>query len=1119
MFGKNVKYVLLINCLILLTVGLKPAGTGLEKANPNHEINVGIYSGRRCHGAKGLYQDLKNTSGIKVSFIKDFSNSSLRNRQVIIIPCWAKGKGKPNDWRQRLRAFVKSGGGIILTHNSVGYQGGLSDNLFPEIAGSKGGGRFDTYEPFTAKDKTHQVARELNKLRCAYGDYIGMRNGPDGKVIFEDSSGYGVVVAGRIGKGRVVMTGIPLGIGPGAKEMPPLDSEKRLLVNSITWAGNGLVVPADEFDKILNAEKLATEIKHKRDTLFRQLEVAGNELETLLDTAEFNLEQARSRIPSGKFRQYLAELKIKRKKITREIDAAKQQYSDEFSPILQQLDANFPLSRNTIGKLRRTASKLPNPKFSDLFLKQHVRQYFGVSRKLVFSVKVNLRERQKRYFPPVKKLKDKLAAGIKPLCDEIAGLRTANPDSAAAPRKFASSASWLQNTYLLDMDDKGFTVDMRMEDVVRYLAHCGFNIVEQHPEIGDTYLRKLDGLLAPYGIKQIFWPAGRKYRIIAAVGKTPEKPYVFNPEMLTWRKRMVKYTYETTKKVAPHTFLGLQFDEVLIENVTLARQLMPENISPDDRNYVGKKFQEYLQQKYSRPELRKLDLAANGKIHVPFPGDRKGNKVLWMEYQEFISDTHYRYWKQVNDYAHRLDKDIVVWLLLNRGCFVCHPFTSRWSRLASIPDVVASSLWMGGSPSLAFFLDLLRTNSRGISVFTSCTAHDGTIDTYRRALAISRAHSQGNHFFSWPLVFKFAFRGSIRTAGEQLIDTPRKIWNATVEHAKIVNKTMPYLVKTFSPAPIALLYSERNVTLQDYTVPYTTYGPYIKNQTGLYLAFAHVHIPADLLFLDGLKPERLAKYKVVVLSGAGAMTPREVKLIKDWVKNGGSLIASGGVSLLDRWGREQKNYQLADVFGCSFKSCGNSAKILAAGETSANLASFSSGKYDEIIPTKGKVLLKWDKTSNPAFIFNQYGKGACWFLGAYQPGLSLTASGMNVRSPFARNIKYFPGFLSFFRKCILTSLSRTKGRLPFTVKNCPETVEITLRQQKSNGKIIFHLINHSLDNLPVTGVKLGIPRESGKPVKVFYGIDKKPVKYENDEKSIWMQIRGFDTYEMVIVEL
>ena len=50
------------------------------------------------------------------------------------------------------------------------------------------------------------------------------------------------------------------------------------------------------------------------------------------------------------------------------------------------------------------------------------------------------------------------------------------------------------------------------------------------------HLQALNPKLARYGIKQIFWPAGRRTPYPDEVGPRPDKPYVFNPDMLAWRE-------------------------------------------------------------------------------------------------------------------------------------------------------------------------------------------------------------------------------------------------------------------------------------------------------------------------------------------------------------------------------------------------------------------------------------------------------------------------------------------------------------------------------------------------------------------------------------------------------
>ncbi len=84
------------------------------------------------------------------------------------------------------------------------------------------------------------------------------------------------------------------------------------------------------------------------------------------------------------------------------------------------------------------------------------------------------------------------------------------------------------------------------------------------------------------------------------------------------------------------------------------------------------------------------------------------------------------------------------------------------------------------------------------------------------------------------------------------------------------------------------------------------------------LAWGHllqrIHVPYDYLDEAGLGT-RLARYRVLILPETQAMPPQSAVWIRDWVRQGGSLLGFGAPGLYDDQGRRNPALPLADVFG------------------------------------------------------------------------------------------------------------------------------------------------------------------------------------------------------------
>ena len=72
-------------------------------------------------------------------------------------------------------------------------------------------------------------------------------------------------------------------------------------------------------------------------------------------------------------------------------------------------------------------------------------------------------------------------------------------------------------------------------------------------------------------------------------------------------------------------------------------------------------------------------------------------------------------------------------------------------------------------------------------------------------------------------------------------------------------------------------------------------------------------IPFGMVFDGQLRD--LSKYRVLVLADQDALSDEQVALIRNFVQQGGGLVATGNSSLLTEWRTRRKRLGLADVFG------------------------------------------------------------------------------------------------------------------------------------------------------------------------------------------------------------
>jgi hypothetical protein len=86
----------------------------------------------------------------------------------------------------------------------------------------------------------------------------------------------------------------------------------------------------------------------------------------------------------------------------------------------------------------------------------------------------------------------------------------------------------------------------------------------------------------------------------------------------------------------------------------------------------------------------------------------------------------------------------------------------------------------------------------------------------------------------------------------------------------------------------------------------------------MYHALVESRTPFELVHEAYLTPDRLDRFKLLVLADAAALSDAQCAAIREYVSRGGSLVATFASSLYDETGRVRDDFGLADVFGVSF---------------------------------------------------------------------------------------------------------------------------------------------------------------------------------------------------------
>jgi hypothetical protein len=97
-------------------------------------------------------------------------------------------------------------------------------------------------------------------------------------------------------------------------------------------------------------------------------------------------------------------------------------------------------------------------------------------------------------------------------------------------------------------------------------------------------------------------------------------------------------------------------------------------------------------------------------------------------------------------------------------------------------------------------------------------------------------------------------------------------------------------------------------------------GTYFQSFQGAHKAMVYQHIPWSVVLDENATIDKLKKLPVLLLPNVGIVSDKEVKLLLDYVKDGGKLIVTGLTGCYDRMGGLLKTSSLENLIGAEFVS-------------------------------------------------------------------------------------------------------------------------------------------------------------------------------------------------------
>ncbi len=295
---------------------------------------------------------------------------------------------------------------------------------------------------------------------------------------------------------------------------------------------------------------------------------------------------------------------------------------------------------------------------------------------------------------------------------------------------------------------------------------------------------------------------------------------------------------------------------------------------------------------------------------------------------------------------------------------------------------------------------------------------------------------------------------------------------------------------------------------------------------GAHRAFVDGKVICDIINEKAL--DVLPEYNVLVLPDQICISEDCQEKIKDYVRNGGGIVATGRTTLFTESGEPRENFGLADLFGASyegdfpFSRCfievtDETARLdlpkipILSRERPVRLNLTSGTNLGLIVEPSAERIERTPaparRTDLPSIVMNIYGKGKCIY----------------VASPIERDIRdrNEPWLKELYLK--LTDMVR---RDTLTEVRAPLSVRVSLRKQP--GRWIFHFVNvvpnpgelgpsYVEDLLPARGIKVKVKVPS-EPKSVYSAPDRWSISASLEGEWLSFEIPEVKIHSMTVIE-
>ena len=582
-----------------------------------------------------------------------------------------------------------------------------------------------------------------------------------------------------------------------------------------------------------------------------------------------------------------------------------------------------------------------------------------------------------------------------------------------------------------------------------------------------------------------------------------------------------------------------------------------------DLSVPGAEFETWLKNKYGAEYRKKLevpedfDIAGTGwstwdKTAYP--------QTLKVEFLCCAAERLLGSWQETQDWLHGVRKGCAFTYSVSEAQPVKYPGVA--AKAGAAIDANGPETYQCFGRFNAFFMEMFKDGearpamSEFYNWYSPSPAHD------------IRGFAQ--HLMHGECFYNFALTHIFEQQPYDMWSWDASRWDNAAKVFRKARSISDYVAVPESAANVGLVISERSIVAFN---PVNLYvgglgQGWMQHQSALWTALNQSHVPTDVIWAETLTPEKLERYRVLVMADARIVTEEQAATLRRWIDDGGTLVASGTASLFDDWGREQKDYRLTNLLGVSYashgtvpegsevdthcwiqrgaaaqqvvpglnpadfknyihrdlkpvKSLGTYAVAGNAGEYLPHIGAGTTCEYDlslgydKVKPAGAEVLATFSN-GDPALTVNKVGKGSCYFWTPRYPGLCHVTSEWEM---FPNKLVFWPNVRELLTAMVKSGLAHQQAALPVEMTGVSTEVEVTVRQQPEQSRWMVHLLDYDPKSSGVKSPTMAVPARTGRTVKrLFYPDTNTELKLAVSASAVTAQLRDFEVHDMIVIE-